>query len=821
MTVYFSKGVQTGNMTFARDRAQKSDFDTLVGLAKNPTPVKTSTLQAYKKSQATYMLAGTLDPAKRSDENFKATSLLFIDFDHIPNENQFIISVQLKLCEYQYILYPSISYGQVDENGKPKGARYHLVLNLSHPLQQEDGGSKLTKAPLTAYVCALLGMKSDPAMNTWSQPFGAPTVTDKNAGKTAINTNGKPLDVDKVIANYKPATKAPAVVTGKSQAPAVAQKRARLLPDSYVHELLTQWTYEHPDEVATEEKFSTYLIYVLNAQRAGEISSEALNDAMTVFAQGNTDWTAGNVQKLAEHQHSSEKPNKSSFRERFKTSVPVYLRAPEDATYTMQSVELALVKAGKAKREKSKNGTLTAADIADIIVECIPMWARWKDTPDKSFPLIEIYKPSTGIYSSSQALFNHYVSLVDRDAASNKLKDVYSKLLDPARVRDTKGLESGDMIATSNLIIDLSHEKAVFHQFSPRYHFTSKIATEFHDIHDKAIPTYKTRTGETITPVSLLQTICSGEPSKVKQLLEVLGDACQPLKTRNQATWLLGKQNSTRENGSNGKSTFLDMVQAVVSAGNVATLKLTDMDGQFAMEQVVGKSVIIGDDVPAGAYIRDSGNFNNLVTGDMIRIEAKGKDAYSYRSQAGVIQSANQLPKFANQTGGTNRRMHIIVFDAHIPANKADVTIRSQFIPSKEFREFLLYLAVAAVKGNSQFTETAESRAAVEEFAKGNDTVNLFVDEVASQWKSKRVPTQWAFDEYIKFVQDNKFEHSKSKPAFVKAMTGGLGYTELKRSSVSSKNFHEYKTWVALRHGDSGISCLQCPTQTQAVAQTA
>lgn len=827
MTLYASKGYETRNMTIVRDRAQQSlsDFDTLVEWANNPTPVNTTDLKAYKASQAIYMMAGTLEPTIRNDENFKAASLLFIDFDSIPDEPAFLQSVKGKLNGFQYVLYPSISFGQAG-----KGARYHLVLNLSHPLQQQDGGSKHTKEPLTAYVCGLLGMTPDTAMNTWSQLFGAPTLTPQNKGKGCVNLDGQPLDVDSIVANYHSTTTP--IQYGGSQAVKtvdnnlqVTHKAANTLPDEYVHDLLAEWTYEqlkseHPDKIETEQGFATQLILVLNSYRAGEISVEALHDAMTVFANGDEELAAGNESKLTEHLHSAYTPNEFPFRTLYQTAVPVYLRASEDATYTQQSVELALVQARDARlkenKEKASNSkaTLSNADIADILIECIPMWANRHDTPAKSFPLIQIYKPATGIYTAAQDYFNSLVSLIDRDATSNRYKEVYSKLLDPKRVRDTKGLECGDMIAASNVIIDLSHAEIVLHQFSPRYHFTSKIATAYPVDGINRYLNFKTITGETITPVSLLQTICENDPSKVMQLLEVVGDACQPMKTRNQATWLLGKQDNTRENGSNGKSTFLDIVQAVVGQANVATLTLDQMSGQFAMEQVVGKSVIIGDDVQAGVYVKDTANYNSLTTGGVIKVEGKGENAYSYRSCAGVIQATNALPKIANQTGGTNRRMHIITFTAHIDKDKADARIRSEFINSQEFREYIFALAVVFIKGKSRFTETNESRDAIEQFAKGNDTVSLFVDEVASDWTSTRVPTQWAYDSYLEYIKDNNFQHSKSKPEFIKSMCAGLGFTELKKSSVSGTNFADFKTWIAFtKNSRNGINCLECPVK--------
>ncbi|WP_407892520.1 phage/plasmid primase, P4 family [Lacticaseibacillus sp. N501-2] len=817
MTVYFSKGYTTRNMTpVVRDRAQESDFEAVLDYVLHPDNVNTTDLEQYKANTATYLMAGTLEPAIRNDANFKAASLLFVDFDHIGDEAKFLQVVKDKLSALQYLLYPSISYGQAD-----KGARYHLVLNLSHPLQQQEHDRKLTKEPLTAYVCGLLGMKSDSAMNTWSQLFGAPTLTTTNTGHEIVHTDGKPLDVDSIVANYHP-TATPiqgsgsqVVKTVDNQLP-TAHKATNTLPDDYVHDLLAEWTYEqlkseHLDKIETEQGFATQLMLVLNSYRAGEISVEALHDAMTVFARGDAELAAGNENKLTEHLHSAYTPNKLPFRTLYQTDAPVYLRASEDAEYTQRSVKLALVRAGKARRkankEKTNKASLSNADIADILIECIPMWANRHDTPAKSLPLIQIYNPATGIYTASQDYFNTLVGLVDRESNSTRYKEVYAKLLEQGRVRDTQGLECGDMIAASNLIVDISHGETVLHTFSPRYHFTSKIATAYPVDGINRYLNFKTITGETITPVSLLQKICSGEPSKVRQLLEVLGDACQPMKTRNQATWLLGKQSNTRENGSNGKSTFLDIVQAVVGQANVATLTIDQMAGQFAMEQVVGKSVIIGDDVQAGVYVKDTANYNSLTTGGVIKVEGKGKDAYSYRSCAGVIQATNQLPKIANQTGGTNRRMHIIVFDAHIDKDKADGRIRSEFIKSQEFREFMFALAVAVIKGKSRFTETIESRDATERFAKGNDSVNLFVEEEVSTWNSTVVPRGWAYQKYIDFCKSFGYKQPKALPAFESSLVSDFGFKPHKRGSVSPTTFGP----IGATKATKGIYTLEFP----------
>jgi putative DNA primase/helicase len=804
----------------------RDDFTQLIELAQNPQRVTVTSpeqLKEYKRNTAVYLLAGTLLHETRKDDNFTSSSLLLVDFDSIPDEAQFLANVKQQLDRYQYVLYPSISYGQMDENGKPKGARYHLAMTLSHPLAHPTAGEPKTgkRKPLTYYINTKLGMKSDDALDTWSQLFGAPTLTNLNAERTVIHPTGGSLDVDAIVDWYqqqKPAQK-PAQATQTPQSSTrPANEKTKQLPDKYVHDLLTEWTLEHPERVADELGFAKHLMLLLNCQRAGEISEDALEDAMKVFAQGDAELAAGNLSKLEEHRGSSNTPNLLPFRSLFQTLVPVYLVASEDDTYTATSIKLSLITAARTKRQENDKHTLTNADIADVLLANVPMYADWDSSTPKALPLLQLYNAQTGIYDGSSALFNSYVDTIDRNSTINNKREVYAKLLSRDRVPDGEDEANGDLIPAHNGVINT--QDGSFTPYRPKFHFTSKIATNY--VPDlKTVPMFTLRNGETIQPVSLLQSMAGGEEDeqarnqKLIQLLEVIGDACQPNKSRQQATWLLGKQNSTRENGSNGKSTFLDIVSAVVGAQNVATLTVDEMAGSFALEQVPGKSVIIGDDVQAGMYIKNSANYNSLTTGGLVKVEGKGRDAYSYRSRAGVIQATNELPKFANQTGGTNRRMHIITFNAHIDASQADERIKSEFIPSKAFRECVLWLAVKAINGKDKFTETDESRAAAEQFAKKNDTVSQFMNEVASQWHSVQVPKDWAYAQYTRFCADNGYKQPKTSSNFVSVLQAEYGFG-VKRSSVSVKSFPDgIGSWTRDGKSMTGIQCLVLPVKVQ------
>ena len=157
--------------------------------------------------------------------------------------------------------------------------------------------------------------------------------------------------------------------------------------------------------------------------------------------------------------------------------------------------------------------------------------------------------------------------------------------------------------------------------------------------------------------------------------------------------------------------------------------------------------------------------------------------------------------------------MHIITFNAHIDASQADERIKSEFIPSKAFREFVLWLAVKAIKGKDKFTETEESRAAAEQFAKKNDTVSQFVDEVVSQWNSVQVPKDWAYAQYTHFCADNGYKQPKTSANFVAVLQAEYSFS-VKRSSVSVKSFPDgIASWTRDGKSTTGIQCLVLPAK--------
>jgi putative DNA primase/helicase len=764
------------NSTMEAIPTLSSDYEQLKQMAQHPqmANVDKNSVSDFKANSLQYIVAGTLDGGKRSNDTYHNASLVLVDFDEVDDEAAFISRVATTFSQVSYALYPSISYGF-------KGIRYHLAIDPSRPMKNKE-----EKTAVIGMINQLLGIQSDEAMTTWAQMFSAPVETEQNKDKIIIH-DGQKFDVEQAIADYQPDDEK-ATKTTKIEAIYRFGNSAKY-DDEYVHELLTEWVAEN--QLANEKTFSQLMIQLISYYQHNDLSKNALYDAMDVLAGDNEDWKADNETKLNEHMKTHYSPNSVPFKVLFKTLVPIYEKAGENKTYTAQSISLSLVrdaKQRKAEKQQSleavdpktkKVASLNIADVADIILKNVPMWMDRKLVNSPIF----MYDPSKGIYSSSETLFSNLVHKVQPEMGSKQISDVYSILTDDDRVRDGKPAHDKMLVACANGVFDLKQQKLV--SFGPKFHFVAKIATNYNPSVQE--PVIKTKDGKEWKPLEWLKTLANGDKEVLAVLLQIIGDACQSSYSRRQAVWLIGDTNSNRKNGANGKSSFEALVEAIVGSENTAHLKADQFGERFALNELMGRSLVIGDDVQAGKFIADQSDFNSAITGDVLRADVKNKQPINFTFNGTIIQSTNEMPRFANQSEGTNRRMLIVPFLQHFDLNKADEEIKTDYIHRPEVREWLLKHALVMTGKLDKFIQPKISQSLLEDFAKGNDQVANFMDE--NDFSSTRLPVQWAYQQFQQFCLDSGFRRPLSKPQFVKRMAE-YGWTK-KKTRVTEDTFVE------------------------------
>lgn len=184
---------------------------------------------------------------------------------------------------------------------------------------------------------------------------------------------------------------------------------------------------------------------------------------------------------------------------------------------------------------------------------------------------------------------------------------------------------------------------------------------------------------------------------------EMLGYTLCKNSRRHKAFFLVG-------DGSNGKSTLLDMVKSMLGEGNISNLSLLDLEHSFRPAELEHKLANIGDDISSLA-IKDTGTFKKLVSGDGLMVERKNQQPFKLYNYATLWFSTNDMPTFADKSDGLNRRMVILPFDAkftpHDPDFDPDIIDK---VTTGSAKSYLLNLALRGLKRLREQDRFSESK---------------------------------------------------------------------------------------------------------------
>lgn len=238
-----------------------------------------------------------------------------------------------------------------------------------------------------------------------------------------------------------------------------------------------------------------------------------------------------------------------------------------------------------------------------------------------------------------------------------------------------------------------------------------------------------------LTDVTLNKISCND--MHVRMLLEEMAGYC--LYRRNE----LGKAFILTGSGSNGKSTYLNMIKHMLGKRNISVLDMKKLNDRFSTVMMYGKLANIGDDI-SDNFLDDSSEFKKIVTGETIDAEQKGQPKFEFDPYVKLIFSANNIPRIGKgrDSSAVIRRLVIIPFGARFSQSDPDyVPFIGDKLKEQEAIEYLITLGVAGLKRvllNNQFTTSENLQKEIEEFEEMNNPVLGFfkengVDDIENQ----------------------------------------------------------------------------------------
>lgn len=221
------------------------------------------------------------------------------------------------------------------------------------------------------------------------------------------------------------------------------------------------------------------------------------------------------------------------------------------------------------------------------------------------------------------------------------------------------------------------------------------------------------------------------DDKSIRMLLEEMVGYC--MFRRNE----LGKAFILTGSGSNGKSTFLNMVKTMLGKRNLSVLDLKKLADRFSTVMLFGKLANIGDDI-SDEFLTDAAEFKKVVTGETIDAEYKGKDKFNFEPYVKLIFSANNIPRIGKgrDSGAILRRLVIIPFNARFEKGKSNFKpFIGDTLKGQESMEYLIQLGLKGLKRvltNRGFTTSEKVQKEIEEYEEINNPIIGFFKECES-----------------------------------------------------------------------------------------
>lgn len=216
-----------------------------------------------------------------------------------------------------------------------------------------------------------------------------------------------------------------------------------------------------------------------------------------------------------------------------------------------------------------------------------------------------------------------------------------------------------------------------------------------------------------------LNKVCMNDP-QIRSLLEEMVGYSLYRKNSMQSCFILTGE------GSNGKSTILNILKKLLGKQNYTSLDLRELEDTFKPAELYNKLANIGDDISA-KYLESSSVFKKVVTGESFIVQRKYAQPFELESYATQIFCANELPQVHDRSDGFSRRIVIVPFNAKFSKNDSDY---DPFIEDKlltdEAIQYFLRIAIEGLRRvllNKGFTISQTGEQEKSDYMKLNNNV--------------------------------------------------------------------------------------------------
>lgn len=241
--------------------------------------------------------------------------------------------------------------------------------------------------------------------------------------------------------------------------------------------------------------------------------------------------------------------------------------------------------------------------------------------------------------------------------------------------------------------------------------------------------------------------------------------------------------------GANGKSVFIEIVNALLGRDNVSSYSLqtlTEPKG-YTRAELATKLLNCASEISGKI---ENNDFKLLASGEPIEARHIYGRPFTMENYAKLLFATNELPKEVEQTHGYFRRWLIVPFDETIPENEQDKELPKKIIAAELSGVFnWVLVGLRRLLINKRFTDCEAITKQLEDFKQQSDSVLMFVkDEGYTKSISESEPLKELFKRYRDYCNDSGYRSCSLKTFGERLKNGGF---EMERKNYGNVVFIE------------------------------
>ena len=238
--------------------------------------------------------------------------------------------------------------------------------------------------------------------------------------------------------------------------------------------------------------------------------------------------------------------------------------------------------------------------------------------------------------------------------------------------------------------------------------------------------------------------------------------------------------------GSNGKSTFLEVITELFSEENLSNIPLHRLSERFETANIQNKLVNICSDI-SPKYIEEAGILKTMIAGENLRGEYKYGESFDFRPVVRLLFSANEIPKARDKSDAWLRRLELVEFPNQFRKDDPDFDPHLKDKLVKELDGIFNWAleGLRRLQEQGRFTTSEDMVQAKREYERENDTIKAFIED-RTEWGTESYEVcQYVYEKYKDYCQDSGMNFTTRKTFTSKLKKLGV---EVKQKRINGKN---------------------------------